>query len=225
MRNILVVLCLLFSTSVYTQTNFSAGFSMGGNDLNYGSTFFYNTRNVILGSVYLFDEWNNNAEIHTLSNERFLVRNINLNINRNAFEAKLTDSDSIFSFNFNNIKHIVINDKTYKNYYYNDDNRVYEIIYQSNTFSIMKGFSIKVVSSSGNPMVNRSNDKYAKFSSYFIKKNNSIKPFRLRKRSIYNLLDNDKNIISRLESYMSNKNLSYKREKDVVQILDYVFNL
>ena len=117
MRNILVVLCLLFSTSVYTQTNFSAGFSMGGNDLNYGSTFFYNTRNVILGSVYLFDEWNNNAEIHTLSNERFLVRNINLNINRNAFEAKLTDSDSIFSFNFNNIKQIVINDKIYKNYY------------------------------------------------------------------------------------------------------------
>ena len=225
MRNILVVLCLLFSTSVYTQTNFSAGFSMGGNDLNYGSTFFYNTRNVILGSVYLFDEWNNNAEIHTLSNERFLVRNINLNINRNAFEAKLTDSDSIFSFNFNNIKQIVINDKTYKNYYYNDDNRVYEIIYESNKFSIMKGFSIKLVSSSGNPMVNRSNDKYAKFSSYFIKKNNSIKPFKLRKRSIYNLLNDDKNIISRIESYVVNKKLSYKREDDVVQILDYAFNL
>ena len=225
MRNILVVLCLLFSTSVYTQTNFSAGFSMGGNDLNYGSTFFYNTRNVILGSVYLFDEWNNNAEIHTLSNERFLVRNINLNINRNAFEAKLTDSDSIFSFNFNNIKQIVINDKTYKNYYYNDDNRVYEIIYESNNFSIMKGFSIKLVSSSGNPMVNRSNDKYAKFSSYFIKKNNSIKPFKLRKRSIYNLLNDDKNIISIIESYVVNKKLSYKREDDVVQILEYAFNL
>ena len=94
---------------------------MGGNDLNYGSSFFYNTRNVILGSVYLFDEWNNSAEIHTFADERFLVRNINLNINRNAFEAKLTDSDSLFSFNFNNIKHIVINDKIYKNYYYNDD--------------------------------------------------------------------------------------------------------
>lgn len=225
MKNILAVLCLLLSGSVYTQTNFNAGLSMGGNDTNFGSSFFYNTRNIVLGSVYLFDEWNNSAEIHTLSNEKFLVRNINLNINRNAFEAKLTDSDSIFSFNFNNIRHIVINDKIYKNYYYNDDNRVYEIIYQSNKFSIMKGFSIKVVSSSGNPMVNRSNDKYARFSSYFIKRNNSIKPFKLRKRSIYNLLDNDKNIISRLESYMSNKNLSYKREKDVVQILDYVFNL
>ncbi|HJN54494.1 MAG TPA: hypothetical protein QGI27_05445, partial [Flavobacteriaceae bacterium] len=191
----------------------------------YGSTFFCNTRNVVLGSVYLFEEWNNNAEIHTLSNERFLVRNINLNINRNAFEAKLTDSDSIFSFNFNNIKHLVINDKIYKNYFYNDDNRVYEIIYETSKFSIMKGFSIKLVTSSGNPMVNRSNDKYAKFSSYFIKLNNSIKPFRLRKKSIYNLLDDDKNIIQRLESFVNTKNLSFKRENDVVQILDYAFNL
>ena len=89
----------------------------------------------------------------------------------------------------------------------------------------MKGFSIKLVTSSGNPMVNRSNDKYAKFSSYFIKLNNSIKPFRLRKKSIYNLLDDDKNIIQRLESFVNTKNLSYKRENDVVQILDYAFNL
>jgi len=225
MKKILTLLCLLLSLSVYTQTNFNAGLTMGGNDYNYGSTFFYNTRNVVIGSVYLFDEWNNKAEIHTLSDERFLVRNINLNINRNAFEAKLTDSDSIFSFNFNNIKHIIINDKTYKNYYYNDDNRVYEIIYESNKFSIMKGFSIKLVSSSGNPMVNRANDKYAKFSSYFIMQNNSIKPFKLRKKSVYKLFNGDKNVISRLESYVLNKKLSYKKEDDIAQILDYAFDL
>ena len=225
MKKILVILCLLLSGSVYTQTNFSAGFSMGGNDLNYGSSFFYNTRNVILGSVYLFDEWNNSAEIHTLSDERFLVRNINLNINRNAFEAKLTDSDSLFSFNFNNIKHIVINDKIYKNYYYNDDNRVYEIIYDTEKFSIMKGFSVKLVKGHYNPMVRISNDKYAKFSSYFIKLNNSIKPFKLRKKSVINLLSADKNNISRLETYVNAKKLSYKKEKDVIQILDYAFNL
>ena len=49
--------------------------------------------------------------------------------------------------------------------------------------------------------------------------------FKLRKRSIYNLLNDDKNIISRIESYVVNKKLSYKREDDVVQILDYAFNL
>jgi hypothetical protein len=225
MKNILAVLCLLLSGSVYTQTNFNAGIATGGNDTNFGSSFFYNTRNVILGSVYLFNEWDNSAEIHTLSNEIFLVRNINLNINRNAFEAKLTDSDSIFSFNFNNIKQVVINGKNYKNYFYNDDNRVYEIIYETEKFSIMKGFAVKLVSSSGNPMVNRSNDKYSRFSSYFIKLNNSIKPFKLRKKSIINLLSADKNSISRLEIYINTKKLSYKNEKDVIQILDYAFNL
>jgi len=225
MKNILTVLCLLLSGSVYTQTNFNAGISIGGNDTNLGSSFFYNTRNVILGSVYLFDEWDNSAEIHTLSSEKFLVRNINLNINRNAFEAKLTDSDSIFSFNFNNIKQVVISDKIYKNYFYNDDNRVYEIIYETEKFSIMKGFSVKLVKGHYNPMVRISNDKYSKFSSYFIKLNNSIKPFKLRKKSVINLLSADKNSISRLEIYVNAKRLSYKKEKDVIQILDYAFNL
>ena len=225
MRKLLVILSAFFSIPFYGQTNFNAGISIGGNDVNYGSTFFYNTRNVVIGSVYLFDEWTNSAEIHTLSNERFLVRNINLNINRNAFEAKLNDSDSIFSFNFNNISKIIINDKTYKNYFYNDDNKVYEIIYEAENFSIMKGFSIKIVSKGANPMLNRANDKYAKFSSYFIKMNNSIKVFKLRKKSIYNLLNNDKSIISRVDVYIRSKNLSYKNEDDVVQILDYAFNL
>ena len=32
-------------------------------------------------------------------------------------------------------------------------------------------------------------------------------------------------LISRIESYVVNKKLSYKREDDVVQILDYAFNL
>ena len=43
MKNILIVFCLLSSGLVYTQTNFNAGIAIGGNDINYGSSFFYNT--------------------------------------------------------------------------------------------------------------------------------------------------------------------------------------
>ena len=54
---------------------------MTGETTNFGTSFFYNQPNkVILGSAYLFDEWNNDGEIQTLTGERFLVRNINLNI-------------------------------------------------------------------------------------------------------------------------------------------------
>ena len=93
----------------FTQTNLQSDISskVSGQPSNYGSSFFYNPPNkVILGSYYLFDEWNNNGIIETISGDRFLVKKINLNMSRNAFEAK-NENDSIFSFNFNNIKQII----------------------------------------------------------------------------------------------------------------------
>ena len=166
-------LIILFSINLsLSQSNSQTDFrsALTGKSANFGSSFFYNQPNkVILGSTYLFDEWNNDGEIQTVTGERFLVRNINLNLSRNAFEAKVNDNDSIFSFNFNNIKQIVINGKSYKNYYFNEENRVYELIYSNENFSILKGFSVKLVTGSGNPMVNRSNDKYVKKESYFIR--------------------------------------------------------
>ena len=124
---ILLLSILLISNIVLSQTNSQTDFrsALTGETTNFGTSFFYNQPNkVILGSAYLFDEWNNDGEIQTLTGERFLVRNINLNISRNAFEAKINDNDSIFSFNFNNIKQIIINGKNYKNYFYNEDNKL-----------------------------------------------------------------------------------------------------
>ena len=211
-------LIILFSINLSlsqsnTQTDFRSALS--GKSANFGSSFFYNQPNkVILGSTYLFDEWNNDGEIQTVTGERFLVRNINLNLSRNAFEAKVNDNDSIFSFNFNNIKQIVINGKSYKNYYFNEENRVYELIYSNENFSILKGFSVKLVTGSGNPMVNRSNDKYVKKESYFIRdaEDKSIQKFKLNKRSLGKLFSNKDLDLERIERFSSSKrNLSHVR--------------
>ena len=113
-----VFILFLVSNFIFSQTNTQTDFrsAVSGETTNFGTSFFYNQPNkVVLGSAYLFDEWNNNGEIQTLTGERFLVRNINLNISRNAFEAKINDNDSIFSFNFNNIDQIIINEKKYFN--------------------------------------------------------------------------------------------------------------
>ena len=75
---------------------------------SYGaSALFYNPKKVTLGTEYLFDEWENSAVIHTKDKHRFLVKNINLNINRNAFSSRFA-KDSIFTFNFNNIEKIIL---------------------------------------------------------------------------------------------------------------------
>ena len=223
------VIAFLFSNFVFSQTNSQTDFrsALTGETTNFGTSFFYNQPSkVILGSAYLFDEWNNDGEIQTITGERFLVRNINLNISRNAFEAKINDNDSIFSFTFNNIKKIIINGKSYKNYFYNEDNRVYELIYSGNNFSILKGFSVKLVTGSGNPMVNRSNDKYVKKESYFIRSSDTktIESFKLSKRSLNKLFENSSMDMSRILAFIDSNNLSYKDENNVIRMLEFVFS-
>jgi hypothetical protein len=226
---ILLPLIFLISNLVLSQTNTQTDFrsALTGESTNFGTSFFYNQPSkVILGSAYLFDEWNNDGEIQTLTGERFLVRNINLNISRNAFEAKVNDNDSIFSFNFNNIKQIIINGKYYKNYFYNEDNRVYELVYSGKTFSILKGFTVKLVTGSGNPMVNRSNDKYVKKESYFIRSTDkkTIESFKMNKRSLNKLFENNLKDVSRILAFIGSGNLSYKDEKDVIRMLEFAFD-
>ena len=226
---ILLSLIFLISNVVLSQTNTQTDFrsALTGETTNFGTSFFYNQPSkVILGSAYLFDEWNNDGEIQTLTGERFLVRNINLNISRNAFEAKINDNDSIFSFNFNNIKQIIINGKYYKNYFFNEDNRVYELVYSGNSFSILKGFTVKLVSGSGNPMVNRSNDKYVKKESYFIRSNDkkTIESFKMNKRSLNKLFENNLKDVSRILTFIDSSNLSYKDENDVIRMLEFAFD-
>ena len=225
---ILLLSIILISNIVLSQTNSQTDFrsALTGETTNFGTSFFYNQPNkVILGSAYLFDEWNNDGEIQTLTGERFLVRNINLNISRNAFEAKINDNDSIFSFNFNNIKQIIINGKNYKNYFYNEDNRVYELVYTGKTFSILKGFTVKLVTGSGNPMVNRSNDKYVKKESYFIRSTDTkiIESFKMNKRSLNKLFENSFKDVGRILAFIDSGNLSYKDEKDVITMLEFAF--
>ena len=226
---IIFTLIVLASNVVIAQTNLGTDFNALGSNASsdFGTSFFYNQPNkFIIGSAYLFEEWNNNAEIQTLTGERFLVRNINLNISRNAFEAKINDNDSIFSFTFNNIKQIIINGKSYKNYYYNEDNRVYELIYSGRNFTLLKGFDVKLVTGSGNPMVNRSNDKYVKKESYFIrsKSEKTIENFKMNKRSLNRLFEKSAIDLIRILAFIDSGNLSYKDEKDVISMLEFAFD-
>ena len=126
MKNLFITLSILIvsTTTLFSQVNtVDSGGSQAmenyaqlatGNGSAYGSSMmFYNPKRQIDGTFYLFENWNNTATIHTISNDKFLVKRINLNLDRNSFEAKINQSDSIFSFTFNNIKKVVINNNTY----------------------------------------------------------------------------------------------------------------
>ena len=180
----------------------------------------YNPKKTISGSVHLFKNWKNYAVIITLEDQNFSLNNINLNIERNTFESKIP-GDSIFTFNFNNIDKFVINNKVFKNYYHNNGNRVFEMIYQSDEFSILKGYRVQLVEGSTNPMVNRKNSKFVQRSSYYLKKGNDIKSFKLSKKRVLGLIQGNQERIKKIEQYVNDNRLSYKKASDVQRMLAF----
>ena len=74
-------------------------------------------------------------------------------------------------------------------------------------------------------MVNRSNDKYVKKQSYFLRseENSMIENFKLNKRSLNKLFQKSSKDLNRIQSYLESNNLSYKSEKDVIRLLGFVF--
>ena len=75
-------------------------------------------------------------------------------------------------------------------------------------------------------MMNRSNDKYVKKESYFIRKEDDklIESFRFNKRSLNKLFENSSIDVNRILAYIDSSNLSYKDENDVIKMLEFAFS-
>ncbi|MBN4047244.1 hypothetical protein JYT34_01410 [Olleya sp. AH-315-K02] len=226
MKKILIIISILSVGFSFSQASVgTSGFQTGLNYSikQYGTALMsYNLKNQRQtdGTFYLFDQWSNEGIIHTEDNKRYKIGNININLERHSFESK-AEGDSIFIFNFNNINKFVINGITYKNYYWEEDNQIYEVIYDNNDFQILKGFRVLLITTSPNPMLNRSRAKYIRKSYYCLRKDDKIKPFRLKKSHILKLINEDANKANMIEAYARNNSLSFKKEKDVQMILEY----
>jgi len=205
------------------ENNSSQILNASSSSRSYGtsSATFVNPAKKAQGSIHLFKSWNNLAVIHTTDQQKFSLKNINLNIERNTFESKISE-DSIFTFNFNNIDRFVVSNRIFKNHYYDNSNRVFEVIYESGKVSLLKGYKIQLVKGSPNPMLNRSTDKNVQKYFYFIKEGSSIKSFRLKKSNILDLMSSDQ--AKAAEKYAKSNRLSYKKDADINAILTHGFS-
>jgi len=172
------------------------------------------------GSIFLFDEWENNGVI-VIGKKRYIVPNINFHIGQSVFMSKI-EGDSTFVFSAQGIDKIIVKDKLYKNYYNTNEgnNKFYEVVYEDQNITLLKGYHVSLVQASPNPMVNRSKNKIKRHSKYYIFRNGAMQSFKLKKSNTLNLVSNEQ--AKKLEQYVKDNKLSYKKEKDISKMLNFI---
>lgn len=172
-----------------------------------------NVNNETSGSVYLFDNWIGNYNIYDTSDNKFLVTNLNYNINTNTLESKVSN-DSVFQFDLGNIKKVTFGNKKYEIV----EGRLVESLFNSDKLNIYKEFSVKIIEATLNPMTqeNITDRKYVKKSKFLVKKNNLVQEFKINKKNVLSLFDKKQDEVKK---FVKDNNLNYSDENDLFKIL------
>ncbi len=198
--------------------------NLGANSSAFGSTsLIRNPRKPIDGTVYLFDTWSNSSIVVSADDKKIRLNNINFNAQRNTFQSKV-NSDSIFTFNFRNLEKVIIKNKTFKNVYSPilKRYRVYEIVAETEEFTILKDYTIDIKEGNPNPQRGSLNDKYVVRDNYFVSKGETFEKFQRKKSKVLKLMG-DK--ASKVGAYAKANKLSYKKDTDFTKIIEYYKNL
>ena len=217
------LLLLFISLTTFGQDNDPSKWSGFDTDKSGGFTgVFYNRVTPTKGTIYLFDNWEKSAVVHKVLDDKFLVKRVNFNLNKMSFDAKITESEDVLSFSFDGIDKIEIDNKVFKNILHKKSNRIFEIFYSDDNVKFMKGFDIKLIKASKDPMVNRPNDKYVKSESYYLMIKGVITKIKLKKKAIYKTLELNKGEISNIDAFIKSTSISLKKEQDIIKLLTYL---
>ena len=217
------LLLLFISLATFGQDNDPSKWSGFDTDKSGGFTgVFYNRVTPTKGTIYLFDNWEKSAVVHKVLDDKFLVKRVNFNLNKMSFDAKITESEDVLSFSFDGIDKIEIDNKVFKNILHKKSNRIFEIFYSDDNVKFMKGFDIKLIKASKDPMVNRPNDKYVKSESYYLMIKGVITKIKLKKKAIYKTLELNKGDISNMDTFIKSTSISLKKEEDIIKLLTYL---
>jgi hypothetical protein len=191
--------------------------------------------NPIKGSTYLIDKWNNNSKIYTVSNQTQVVTYLNYNLRTGNFESKLinvnglyttSSSDSVFVFDSNSIKKVVLNNKhlVKVNNPKSSKNEFMEFISKTSSFDLYKLAYLSVAEGKLNPLTQQamSDDKYVINFKYFIQEDNKVSVFKLRKGTLLKKFGKHKKIVN---DFILSNNLNIKNDLHLKRIFTYYNSL
>lgn len=175
------------------------------------------------GSPYIFEIWDQNATITTKSGKKLKFVDVNFDGRRNKIVARI-NKDSIYTFNSLGILEAEINGKTFKNIAEPNDGafKVYEIIAEGPDFTILKDYVVDINEGSSNPMRGTIYARYITRDGYKILTDKKIEKFSLKKKKVLKLLTQKE---TQVKTFVEEKDLSFKNEEDVHEIVTFYTTL
>ena len=226
MKVIFLNLLLLISSFSYGQNENTSSKSLNyntqitGNLLSNGIWIPRKIDNEIIeGSKYLFEDWNDDYLVVDLQGNEFKLTNLNYDIVAKELETKISN-DSIFIYNYNNLDYFVHKKQIYKIY----NEQVFLQVSNNEKFSLLKQFSVSIQNAVINPMTKEemSPKKYILHTKYKILKENKLYDFKLNKKSFLDFFPNAKDEVL---TFVKQNKLSFSNESDAVRILKHMDEL
>ena len=170
-------------------------------------------KNEILGSPFLFPNWNNVGKIYSKGNTHSL-RNFNYDVLSDDI-GTLVGKDSILVFNKVSIDSFSVHKKIFKKY----NGQFYNVINEGSKISLLIKHEVYIVEGFLNPIDGiKGKSRFKTIDDYYIKKSNNIVKFIPSKRSILSIFKEDE---IRVKKFIKQNKLSFKKEKDLIKIIEY----
>ena len=164
--------------------------------------------------IYIYPTWKNYGVLY-VDNKTYQLNNINFNVETNSFESRLK-KDQLFSYGKTSLDSVSINNHLFKKV----GNSFYEVLYEKGDNLFLKKHDIRYVKGENK----RLNGPKAKTNrsltfKYLIVAKDDFRKIELNKNSIVKFFESDKN---KLKSFVKKNRLSYKKENDIIVIIDYM---
>jgi len=171
------------------------------------------TEQEVSGSPFLFSSWNNSGVLYYEGNS-YALKKLNYNILSDDI-GTLKGVDSVLTYEKVKIDSFSVSKKMFKKYL----DSFYEVLSDGSKTSLLKKYEVSIIDGMFNPIDGtKEKSRFKITDDYYKIINNDIVKFYPSKKSVLNSF---KEYDIEMNKYIKQNKLSFKKEKDLIQIFDF----
>ncbi|RKF04619.1 hypothetical protein C8N26_1292 [Tenacibaculum lutimaris] len=223
-KNVFLITLLFTFSAIYSQSSLVTINRNQDLGLFNSSSGVYEMMNNVkqIKKLYYFKSFNNKTIINIKNGKKYKINNFNLDLVDNLFVSKV-NNDSLFVFS--SIESAIINNREF----IKQDGGIYEVLVKGKRVN----FKIRYYSEKKDEVIDRLNGKVVKPMRFVLKKeyylvNNKTSSLKilnkLNKKKLLKFIEDNK-LENEVLNFIKKKKLSFKKEEEIKQILNYYNSL